>query len=131
VQLTDYWAVLPTISPDGKLIAAGYFDEQQIGHLAIIPSLGGRPIKLLPLPSSVFPGVGLGWTPDSSALVYVQKRNGVSNIWSQPISGKPPKQLTNFRSDVIFRFALSQDGREFVLARGTRTHDVVLIRNFR
>ena len=131
VQLTDYWTVLPTISPNGKLIAAGYSDEQQIGHLAIIPSLGGQPIKLLPLPSSVFPGVGLGWTPDSSALVYMQKRNGVSNIWSQPINGDPPKQLTNFKSDLIFRFALSADGSNFVLARGTQTRDVVLIRDFR
>jgi len=131
VQLTDYWAVFPTISPDGKLIAAGYLDEQQIPHLAIIPSLGGQPTKILPLPSSVVPGVGFGWTPDSSTLIYVQKRSGVSNIWSQPINGDPPKQLTNFKSDLIFRFALSADGSNFVLARGTQTRDVVLIRDFR
>ncbi len=131
VQLTDYWTVFPTISPDGKLIAAGYFDEQQIPHLAIIPSLGGQPTKILPLPSSVVPGGGFGWTPDSSTLVYVQKRSGVSNIWSQPINGDPPKQLTNFKSDLIFRFALSADGSSFVLARGTQTRDVVLIRDFR
>jgi len=131
VQLTDYWSLWPTISPDGKLIAAGYRDEQQIAHLAIIPSVGGQPIKLLPLPSSVFPSRGLGWTPDSSALVYADKHNGVSNIWSQPIDGKPPTQLTNFKSDLIFRFALSPDGRQLVLARGTQTRDVVLIRDFR
>jgi Tol biopolymer transport system component len=131
VELTDYWALLPSISPNGKLIAAGYLDEQQIPHLAIIPSLGGQPTKLLPLPSSVVPTVGLGWTSDSSALVYVQKRSGVSNIWSQPINGDPPKQLTNFKSDLIFRFALSADGSNFVLARGTQTRDVVLIRDFR
>ena len=131
VQLTDYWAVFPTISPDGKLIAAGYLDEQQIPHLAIIPSLGGQPTKILPLPSSVVPDVGFGWTPDSSTLVYVQKRSGVSNIWSQPINGDPPKQLTNFKSDLIFRFALSADGSNLVLARGTQTRDVVLIRDFR
>src|SRR5258706_4987310 len=131
MQLTDYWTVLPTISPDGKLIAAGYLDEQQIPHLAIIPSLGGQPTKILPLPSSVVPGVGLGWTPDSSTLVYVQKHSGVSNIWSQPINGDPPKQLTNFKSDLIFSFALSADGSNFVLARGAQSRDVVLIRDFR
>src|SRR6266404_646230 len=131
VQLTDYWAVFPTISPDGKLIAAGYFDERQIPHLAIIPSLGGRPTKILSWPSSVVPGVGLGWIPDSSTLVYVQKHSGVSNIWSQPINGDPPKQLTDFKSDLIFSFALSADGSKLVLARGTQTRDVVLIRDFR
>lgn len=129
-QLTDYWTVWPTISPDGKLIAAGYGDEQG-NHFAIIPSLGGQPIKLLPLPSSTNPSFGFGWTPDSSSLVYAQKHNGVSNIWSQPIDGSPPKQLTNFKSDLIFKFALSADGRQFVLARGTQTRDVVLIRDFR
>jgi Tol biopolymer transport system component len=131
VHLTSYWSVWPTISPDGKLIAAGYFDEQQVPHLAIIPSLGGQPIELLPVPSAMNPSFGFGWTPDSSSLVYAQKHNGVSNIWSQPIDGSAPKQLTKFKSDLIFNFALSQDGRQLVLARGTQTRDVVLIRNFR
>jgi Tol biopolymer transport system component len=128
VQLTDYWTILPTISPDGKLIAAGYLDEQQLGHLAIIPSLGGRPTKLLAFAATADPVVGLAWTPDSNTLVYAHKLNGVSNLWSHPINGDPPKQLTNFKSDLIFRFALSADGSNFVLARGTQTHDVVLIR---
>jgi len=131
VPLTDYWTVFPTISRDGKLIAAGYLDEQQIAHFAIIPSAGGQPLKLLPMADSVLPAVGLEWTPDSSTLVYVQKLNGVTNIWSQSINGDPAKQITNFKSDLIFRFALSRDGRELVLARGTRTRDVMLIRNFR
>jgi Tol biopolymer transport system component len=81
--------------------------------------------------SSLVPFAGFGWTPDSSRLLYVQKRSGVSNIWSQPINGDPPRQLTNFKSDLIFKFALSADGRDFVLARGTQTRDVVLIRDFR
>jgi len=131
VELTHYWTVFPRISPDGKLIAAGYQDEHQIPHFAIIPSAGGQPLKLLPMADSVLPAVGLEWTPDSSTLVYVQKRNGVTNIWSQSINGDPAKQITNFKSDLIFRFALSRDGRELVLARGTRTRDVMLIRNFR
>lgn len=131
VQLTDSWTVAPAISPDGKLIAAGYFDEQQAPHLAIIPSLGGQPIKLLPLPSSVAQDLFFTWTPDSSSLVYAQKHNGVSNIWGQPINGDPPRQLTNFKSDLIFGFGLSADGQQVVLARGTETRDVVLIRDFR
>src|SRR6185369_7313937 len=130
VPLTDYWTVFPTISPDGKIIAAGYLDEQEIAHFAIIPSDGGQPLKLLPMADSVLPAAGLEWTPDSTTLLYVQKHNGVTNIWSQSISGDPAKQITNFKSDRIFRFALSQDGRDLVLARGTQTRDVMLIRNF-
>ena len=74
--------------------------------------------------------MGLSWTPDGQALMYVDTRGGVSNIWSQPIDGSRPRQLTNFKSDLIFRFALSPDGRQFVLKRGTQTRDVVLIRDF-
>lgn len=131
VQLTDYWTVFPRISPNGKLIAAGYQDEHQIAHFAIIPSAGGQPIRLIPMADSALPSVGLEWTPDSSSLVYVQNLNGVSNIWRQPINGDPPKQLTNFKSDLIFKFGLSADGRNLVLARGTQTRDVVLFRDFR
>src|SRR5262249_38706575 len=131
VQLTNYLAVLPTISPDGSLIAAGYDDEQQVPHIAIIPSTGGQPTKLLPLSLNLATTGGFGWTPDSSAVLYVQQRNGISNVWSQPINGAPPKQLTNFKSDLIFRFALSADGTSLVLARGNQTRDVVLIRDFR
>jgi Tol biopolymer transport system component len=131
VLLTDLWAALPTISPDGKLIGAGHIDEQHIGHLAIIPSSGGQPTKLLSFLANATPLAGLGWTPDSRSLVYVQSRGGISNIWSQPINGDPPRQLTNFKSDRIFSFALSTDGRQLLLARGTQTRDVVLIRDFR
>jgi len=40
------------------------------------------------------------------------------------------KQLTDFNEDLIFRFAWSTDGKQLALARGTQTHDVVLINNF-
>jgi len=130
VPLTNYLAMLPSISSDGNLIAAGYLDEKQVPHIAIIPSVGGQPTKLLPLPLNLVPTGGFAWTPDSSAVVYVQQRSGVSNVWSQPIDGAPPKQLTNFKSDLIFRFALSSDGTSLLLARGNQTRDVVLIRDF-
>jgi len=68
---------------------------------------------------------------EGRTLIYVDTRNGVSNLWSQSLDGGPPKQLTNFKSDLIFRFALSSDGRQLVLARGSETRDVVLIKDFR
>ena len=73
----------------------------------------------------------LGWAVDGKALTYVYTKNGVSNIWSQRVDGGLPRQLKHFKSDVIFGFALSRDGRQLVLVRGTETRDVVLIRDFR
>jgi hypothetical protein len=45
------------------------------------------------------------------------------------VNGSPPKQLTNFTSDLIFWFAFSRDGKQVALSRGSRTSDVVLISN--
>jgi eukaryotic-like serine/threonine-protein kinase len=129
VRMTDYYSGWPALSPDGKLIAAGHVNEKDnSGQFIIIPEGGGQPLKSFDLPQGALPSTGLEWTADGKALTYVDTRNGVSNIWSQPIEGGPPKQITNFGSDLIFRFALSPDGRRLVLARGIQTRDVVLIR---
>ena len=132
MQLTNYYSAWPVISPDAKLIAAGHANETDNStQLLLIPIEGGPPLKSINFPFGVSPGNGLDWMRDGKALAYVDTRNGVSNIWSLPIDGSPPRQLTNFKSDLIFRFALSPDGRQLVLARGTQTRDVVLIRDFR
>jgi Tol biopolymer transport system component len=125
-KLTDKFAVGPQVSPDGKLIACYYWDEtpdSQLG-VALIPFEGGQPIKTFTLPSAV-----VRWTPDGSALTYVDSRSGVSNVWSQPVDGGKPVQLTDFKSDLIFAFEWSRDGRQLAVARGIVTSDVVLFNN--
>ena len=69
------------------------------------------------------------WTPDSRSLLYVKSEGGVSNLWSQPISGDSPKQMTHFNSLLIGDFDLSRDGKQLVMSRGTANRDVVLIRD--
>jgi serine/threonine protein kinase/Tol biopolymer transport system component len=129
VQLTDYSAGTPLVAPDGKQLAAGYIDEvKKRWSLAIIPVEGGPPIKtfdISPLQSRY------QWSPDGRALLYTVTRDGVSNIWSQPIDGGAPKQLTDFKSDQIFRFSWSSDGKQLVLARGSVSSDVVLINDLK
>jgi Tol biopolymer transport system component len=71
------------------------------------------------------------WTPDGSGLAFVVTRGGVSNLWVQPVAGGAPSPLTDFKTDRIFNFAWSRDGRRLALARGWSSGDVVLIRNFR
>jgi Tol biopolymer transport system component len=128
VQLTDKWARYPAISPDGKQIACAYRDEPDTPpKLAIIPSDGGQPTKIIALPQGRGFASGLRWTPDARAVVYVDTRGGVSNLWAQPVDGSQPKQLTDFKTDRIFSFDFARDGKQLVLARGTTTDDVVLI----
>ena len=71
------------------------------------------------------------WGMDGRSLLYTKNEGGVDNIWSQPIAGGTPKQITHFNSEVISSFDLSRDGKRLVMSRGTSKQDVVLIRDLR
>jgi Tol biopolymer transport system component len=73
----------------------------------------------------------VGWGRNNDVIAYSQDRDGVTNIWEQPIAGGPPRQLTTFTSGRIFTFSYSPDGARLLLAKGTRTGDVTLVRGFK
>jgi Tol biopolymer transport system component len=111
------------------LLTQGFYSPVRV---AIIPFEGGDPVKVLDLPRTSFTGTpGLRWTPDGRALTYIDTINGVSNIWSLPLDGGKPLQLTDFKTDQIFYFDFSRDGKQLAVSRGTQTSDVILIRDFR
>ena len=129
VQLTDYLSDRPRVSPDGKLIACLYrADNNSPWRHAIIPFEGGKPVKIFDFPGGT---INFRWSKDSRSLIYQDTRGGVSNIWSFPLDDTPPKQLTNFKTEEIYNFDWSADGKQLVLARGPITSDVFLIRDFR
>jgi len=130
-QLTAYMSAGPSVSPDGKWIACLYYPGQnQPLSLAMIPFAGGQPAKVFPLPATVAGGLSIiHWTPDGRAISFINSVNGVGNIWEEPMEGGPPKAVTQFTSDKIFRFDWSRDGR-LALSRGTDTTDAMLIKNF-
>ena len=129
MQLNDYVSYNAEISPDGKLIACRYREDINSAlRYAIIPFEGGKPIKVFDLPGGT---ENYHWAKDSRSLTYNDTRGGVSNIWSFPLDGTAPKQLTDFKTEQIYNFDWSADGKQLVLARGTTTSDVVLIQNFR
>ena len=127
VQLTDYNSSQPVVSPDGKQVAFRYLDEKSKPSrwvVGIIPFGGGRPTKGFDI---LVRPLRLHWASDGRALTYLLTRDGVSNIWSQPVDGGNPVQLTDFKSDQIYFFDWSRDGHQLFLARGSATSDVVLI----
>jgi len=67
------------------------------------------------------------WAADGRSLLYIDGKGGFSNIWSQPLDAGPPKRLTDFKTDQIFGFDLSSDGKLLAIVRGRVTNDVVLI----
>ncbi len=129
-QVTDYISICPVVSRDGKWISSYYRPETKAPwKMAIIPFDGGPPVKIFDVPENVVLQSLMRLTPDGRALAYITSRNGVSNIWIQPLDGTSPRQLTNFKSDQIFWYDWSPDGRQLAVSRGTVTSDVVLIKD--
>ncbi len=135
-QLTAKYTAAAVFSPDGKSLACLYREEQPNSplKLALFSVAGGEPTRVFEAPISaeeVSRTPPPRWTADSRALGYVVTSAGVSNIWLQPINGDTPRQLTTFKTDRIFSFDWSRDGKQLLVARGMLASDVVLISNFR
>ena len=69
----------------------------------------------------------LAFAPDGKGVIYVVREKGVDNLWLQPLDGKPHRQLTHFKDDRIFRFAVSPDGAQIAIERGVVESDAVLL----
>ena len=112
----------PVISPDGKLVAAWHANDFTNGLRIALFSMekSGEPLKVFDVPLREAFGDRIRWTKDGRALLYVNTRDGVSNIWRQPIDGSALTQVTNFKTERIFSFALTPDGRELGVVRGTK-----------
>jgi eukaryotic-like serine/threonine-protein kinase len=130
VQITNTFTNEPKISPDGKWILCSYRkDENSTWRYAIIPFEGGEPTKVFDL---IGKNGTFRWSPDSRSLYYPRDTHGrISNIWRFPLDGEEPKQLTDFKTEWIYNFALSTDGKQMAYTRGTTTSDVVLISGFK
>lgn len=124
VQLTDANSLYPAISPDGKLIAFLH-DDGENSSIEIMQFEGGRVKTLEPARGRLNV---IRWSADSRALTYATTRDGVSNIWIQPVDSIAPRQMTGFKDGLIFWFDWSPDGRWLASSRGAARSDVVLIK---
>jgi serine/threonine protein kinase len=130
----DFFAVNgPDWSPDGTMIACGAGSNAGGRHMSVvgIQVEGGAPLKVMDVPSTAATAIPIRWTPDGRAVAFIDTREGVSNIWSMPLAGGPAHPLTDFKSDGIFWFDWSPDGKLLACSRGQVTNDVVLISDFR
>ena len=131
-KVSDGIAIRPNVSPDGKLIAFWYNDEQQNSRwrLKVINFEGGATSNIFDVAATVQVqwDTPLHWSPDGNYLVYVDHSGGIDNLWGQPIDGGAPKQLTSFDEGKIFAFGWLKDGG-LVTSRGVITSDVVLIKD--
>jgi eukaryotic-like serine/threonine-protein kinase len=121
------------LSPDGKLLAGTYWDEQQgRTRVAVVPIGGGgvvrKPDIMVPLGS--FFGSVFAWAPDGRALTVARTTDGAANLWRQPLDGGAATRLTHYTSaEDIVSHAWSRDGMWLALVRGVAESHVVVMRD--
>jgi serine/threonine protein kinase/Tol biopolymer transport system component len=121
---TPTWVI--RISPDGRLLALNTYVGQTTQHRPTVLKFDDlSTVKTfdLPITASSPPF----FSADSSALVYLDTRDGVTNLWRQPLDGSPARQITNSSSDRIGFFAYSRDGKKLAFTRGNSTQNALII----
>jgi eukaryotic-like serine/threonine-protein kinase len=132
VQVTDHVATTSAVSPDGRSIAFTYPESTDPraapNRIAVIPFEGGAPVKtlVLPLGGTILSAIHW-WSNDSKSIFYTATANNVTNIWSAPLDGGPPKQVTQFKDMLITGFAWSHDGKQLACTRGALMRDAILV----
>jgi Tol biopolymer transport system component len=127
-RLSEKVLAMPTISPDGRRIAALATEGSGINAvklIEILPSNGGTPLKTFsPAPSI---GYGLQFSADGQAIYYVTRNKGASNIMMQPLAGGLPVAVTKFHDQFITSFDFDWTNKRLAVVRGTNRSDIVLI----
>ncbi|HET9531989.1 MAG TPA: hypothetical protein VFQ92_16635, partial [Blastocatellia bacterium] len=132
VKLTDRDCERPVVSPDGRHIACFHRDESadRQYRVEVIPFAGGQPVRTFAIPREIAPLPYVHWWPDGRALTYAAARDGISNMWIQPLGGGLAKQMTEFKAEGRILFDWSRDGKQLVFSRRVWTSDLVLLRFF-
>jgi Tol biopolymer transport system component len=108
------------LSPDGRsVVTLSLTSGLKIGVMPIADGGIERSLDIFNAP------VMLAWTPDGSALTFLESRKGPQTLWNQPLDGSAARQILDLHGDRIFSFAWSRDGR-LAVAHGPVPSDVVL-----
>jgi Tol biopolymer transport system component len=130
--LFDKAGLNPVTSPDGRMLAFFAKDRTdiQIWRLQLLDLQTLSTVKQFELPEATNYSYSLRWTPDGNGLTFISKADGASNIWLQPISGRAPRRLTDFKDAEIQSFSWSADGKRIVCVRRAKTYIPMLVRPF-
>jgi eukaryotic-like serine/threonine-protein kinase len=120
------------LSPDGKLAAFITVEHtgEHVEKLAVVSAETNQTVKMLELEHFRLGGM-LRFSPDGKAVVYPVRENNVDNLWLQPLDGSKGHAITDFKSERIYDYHWSFDGKQLAIVRGHNDSDVVLIKDQR
>ncbi len=127
VSQTDKSVFEPVPSPDGKFLAhAVYNDEAASPWQVAVQSLDDptAPERFFDIPAL---RQRVRWSLDSQSIVLIDDQLGAINLWQTNLATGERKQITDFKTEKIYRFDVSPDRRFYALARGNYFYDAVLI----
>jgi serine/threonine protein kinase len=118
------------LSPDGKSLAflVDFQEPNTVYKIAVVPLDAGSLPRVRFFDPQPDVSDGPRFTPDGKAFVYPIKRD-VGNLWLQSLDGSPGRQITNFKTDQIWWFRWSPDGKRIGVLSHREEADVVLLRD--
>ena len=123
-----YFSLSPMdISRDGKTLATAV--EESSSGMAKIALFDVGSSTLTTILDASHLANGLQFTPDGKSVAYAIRENGVDNLWVQPLDGSAGHVITDFKSEQIWSFSLSPDGKSLAVLRGHYDSDVVLLQD--
>jgi eukaryotic-like serine/threonine-protein kinase len=121
-----------SISPEGKTLAMPVEKGQAVEEgeleevkIALFDLGSSSPPRMLEAPRCS--GWDVQFLPDGKSIAYAIRENGVDNVWVQSLDGSAGHQITDFKSEQIWSFSLSPDGKSLAVLRGHFDSDVVLL----
>jgi Tol biopolymer transport system component len=120
----------PAVSPNGRLLAG----------IRVAPGASRLTLVMLPIDGSapprelgtIAPATANGlleWTADGNGILFSTVER--TNVWLQPLSGEPPRRVTDLATLDIVRGRRSPDGQSLIVARGSAQTDAYLVSGFR
>lgn len=122
IPLTDYYAIRPAISPDGRRVAFFYMSDEK-WRIGIVSANGGLMEQSFDVPDNV-PDRIIRWAQNNRDLFYAANIGDVGNVWQLSPDGKT-RQITDFDSNLLDAFALSPNAKKMAITRTASVSDVV------